>query len=102
MTTGTLNILKPSVNNLTVRIFTRAAGLDFEEVDVWGKTTSPEYLQKYPAHLDADAGGGRAPAEARSARAARSWHTSATSTASPSSIRPIPASGRWSTARCST
>ena len=29
----------------------RAAGLDFEEVDVWGKTTEPEYLGKYPAHL---------------------------------------------------
>ena len=27
----TLNILKPSVNNLTVRIFVRAAELDFEE-----------------------------------------------------------------------
>jgi glutathione S-transferase len=49
--TNTLNILKPSVNNLTVRIFLRAAGLDFEEVDVWGKTTTPEYRQKYPAHL---------------------------------------------------
>jgi glutathione S-transferase len=48
---NTLNILKPSVNNLTVRIFVRAAGLDFEEVDVWGKTTTPEYIQKYPAHL---------------------------------------------------
>ena len=47
----TLNILKPSVNNLTVRIFVRAAKLDFEEQDVWGKTTSPEYLEKYPAHL---------------------------------------------------
>jgi glutathione S-transferase len=47
----TLNILKPSVNNLTVRIFVRAAELDFEEQDVWGKTTSPEYLEKYPAHL---------------------------------------------------
>ena len=47
----TLNILRPSVNNLTVRIFMRAAGLDFEEVDVWGKTTSPEYIAKYPAHL---------------------------------------------------
>jgi glutathione S-transferase len=47
----TLNILTPSVNNLTARIFVRAAGLDFEEVDVWGKTTSPEYLAKYPAHL---------------------------------------------------
>jgi glutathione S-transferase len=48
---NTLNILKPSVNNLTVRIFVRAADLDFEEVDVWGQTTSPEYLAKYPAHL---------------------------------------------------
>jgi len=47
----TLNILKPSVNNLTVRIFVRAAGLDFEELDVWGKTTTPEFLAKYPAHL---------------------------------------------------
>ena len=51
MATHTLNILKPSVNNLTVRIFVRAAGLDFEEQDVWGKTTTPEYLAKYPAHL---------------------------------------------------
>jgi glutathione S-transferase len=51
MAANTLNILKPSVNNLTVRIFLRAAGLDFEEVDVWGKTTTPEYTQKYPAHL---------------------------------------------------
>jgi glutathione S-transferase len=48
---NTLNILKPSVNNLTVRIFVRAAGLDFEELDVWGQTASPEYLAKYPAHL---------------------------------------------------
>jgi glutathione S-transferase len=47
----TLNILTPSVNNLTARIFVRAAGLDFEEVDVWGQTTEPEYLAKYPAHL---------------------------------------------------
>src|ERR687894_1757902 len=51
MAAHTLNILTPSVNNLTVRIFARAAGLDFEEVDVWGKTTTPEYRQKYPAHL---------------------------------------------------
>jgi glutathione S-transferase len=47
----TLNILTPSVNNLTARIFMRAAGLDFEEVDVWGKSTSSEYIGKYPAHL---------------------------------------------------
>jgi glutathione S-transferase len=51
MAANTLNILKPSVNNLTVRIFVRAAGLDYEEVDVWGQTTTPEYLGKYPAHL---------------------------------------------------
>src|ERR687883_523215 len=51
MTDYTLNILKPSVNNLCVRIFMRAAALDCEEVDVWGKTTSPEYVAKYPAHL---------------------------------------------------
>jgi glutathione S-transferase len=47
----TLNILKPSVNNLCVRIFMRAAGLDFEEKDVWGLTTGEEYMAKYPAHL---------------------------------------------------
>ncbi len=47
----TLNILRPSVNNLTARVFVRAAGLDFEEVDVWGKTTTPEFLAKDPAHL---------------------------------------------------
>jgi len=51
MSTITLNILKPSVNNLTVRIFVRAAGLDFDEVDVWGQTGTPEFLAKDPAHL---------------------------------------------------
>jgi len=51
MAVNTLNILKPSVNNLTVRIFMRAAGLDFEELDVWGKTRNPDFIAKYPAHL---------------------------------------------------
>ena len=51
MAATTLSILKPSVNNMTVRMFVRAAGLDFEELDVWGKTTEPEFLAKYPAHL---------------------------------------------------
>jgi glutathione S-transferase len=51
MTAIKLNILKPSVNNLTVRIFVRAAELDFEEVDVWGHTREPDFLQKDPAHL---------------------------------------------------
>jgi glutathione S-transferase len=48
---NTLSILKPSVNNLTARIFLRAADLDFEEVDVWGKTQTPEFLAIDPAHL---------------------------------------------------
>jgi len=51
MSAITLNILKPSVNNLTARIFVRAAGLDFDEVDVWGQTGTPEFLAKDPAHL---------------------------------------------------
>jgi glutathione S-transferase len=51
MTTNTLSILKPSVNNLTARIFVRAAGLDFEELDVWGKKGTPEFLAKDPADL---------------------------------------------------
>ena len=51
MAANTLSILSPSVNNLTARIFVRAAGLDFEEVDVWGKTRTPEFLAKDPAHL---------------------------------------------------
>ena len=51
MAANSLSILPPSVNNLTARIFVRAAGLDFDELDVWGKTTTPEFLQKDPAHL---------------------------------------------------
>jgi glutathione S-transferase len=51
MADNTLSVLMPSVNNLTVRIFVRAAGLDFEEVDAWGQTRAPEFLAKDPAHL---------------------------------------------------
>jgi glutathione S-transferase len=51
MAANTLSILKPSVNNLTVRIFVRAAGLEFEEHDVWGKKGTPEFLAKDPADL---------------------------------------------------
>ena len=36
MATMKMHVLKPSVNNLTVRIFVRAAGLDCEEIDAWG------------------------------------------------------------------
>ena len=51
MAANKLNILEPSVNNMCVRVFVRAAGLDFEEENVWGQTTGPGYLAKYPVHL---------------------------------------------------
>jgi glutathione S-transferase len=51
MTDNTLSILKPSVNNLAARVFVRAAGLSFEELDVWGKKEEPEFLRKDPAAL---------------------------------------------------
>ena len=51
MAANKLNILTPSVNNMCVRVFVRASGLDFTEENVWGQTTSTEYLAKYPVHL---------------------------------------------------
>jgi glutathione S-transferase len=51
MATHTLSILKPSVNNLSARIFIRAAGLDFDEVDMWGNKSTTEFLAKDPADL---------------------------------------------------
>jgi glutathione S-transferase len=46
-----LHMLPPSVNNLAVRVFLRASGLDFDEENAWGKTRSPEFMAKIPAHL---------------------------------------------------
>ncbi len=51
MAENTLSILRPSVNNLTARIFVRAAGLDFDERDVWGKKDEPDFMEKDPALL---------------------------------------------------
>jgi glutathione S-transferase len=51
MADHTLSILTPSVNNLTARIFVRAAGLEFEERDVWGKKDEPDFVRKDPALL---------------------------------------------------
>jgi glutathione S-transferase len=51
MADNTLSILRPSVNNLTARIFVRAAGLDFDEHDVWGKKDEPDFMRKDPALL---------------------------------------------------
>lgn len=47
----TLHVLKPSVNNLTARVFVRAAGLDFEEIDAWGQTGSDEFGAINPSRL---------------------------------------------------
>jgi glutathione S-transferase len=51
MADHTLSILTPSVNNLAVRVFVRTAGLEFEEVDVWGKKDEPAFVQKNPSTL---------------------------------------------------
>jgi glutathione S-transferase len=51
MAANTLSILRPSVNNLSTRIFVRAAGLEFEEIDMWGNKGTPEFLSKDPADL---------------------------------------------------
>jgi glutathione S-transferase len=46
-----LNMLPPSVNNMSVRVFLRAVGLPHEEENVWGQTREDPYLSKYPAGL---------------------------------------------------
>ena len=46
-----LHVIKPSVNNMTARVFVRAATLDFTEDDGYGKTRTDDFLAKNPAHL---------------------------------------------------
>ena len=46
-----LHVIKPSVNNMTARVFVRAAKLEFTEDDVYGKTRSEEFSARNPAHL---------------------------------------------------
>ena len=46
-----LHVIKPSVNNMTARVFVRAAKLDFAEDDVYGKTRTPEFSARNPSHL---------------------------------------------------
>ena len=46
-----LHVIKPSVNNMTARVFVRATKLDFAEDDVYGKTRSDVFLAMNPAHL---------------------------------------------------
>lgn len=46
-----LNVIKPSVNNMSVRVFARAAGLDFAEADAYGQTRTPEFSARNPSYL---------------------------------------------------
>jgi glutathione S-transferase len=46
-----LSILPPSVNNMAVRVFMRAAGLDCDEENVFGETRSEVFSAKNPSHL---------------------------------------------------
>ena len=62
MADNTLSILTPSVNNLTARVFVRAAGLEFEELDVWGKKDEPRVPANGPRAAHAAARGGGAAA----------------------------------------
>ena len=59
-----LHVIKPSVNNMSARVFVRAAKLDFTEDDVYGKTRSDDFLAQEPRPSDAD-DGGRPSAEGR-------------------------------------
>ena len=49
-----LHMLKPSVNNMTVRVFLRAAKLDFTEDDAWGKGALGRIRGQEPLPSDAD------------------------------------------------
>lgn len=46
-----LHVIKPSVNNMAARVLVRAAGLQADEVDAYGQTRNPEFLQLCPAHM---------------------------------------------------
>jgi len=46
-----LHVIKPSVNNMTARVFVRTAKLPFVEDDAYGKTRTPEFSAKNPAFL---------------------------------------------------
>lgn len=45
-----LHVIKPSVNNMAVRVLVRAAGLPAEEVDAYGQTRTEAFLALCPAH----------------------------------------------------
>ncbi len=46
-----LSVIKPSVNNMAVRVLVRAAGLPHAEEDAYGQTRTPEFAARNPAFL---------------------------------------------------
>lgn len=51
MSATKIHVLPPSVNNLTVRIFLRAADVEHEETNAWGTTTSEAFGAMNPSRL---------------------------------------------------
>ena len=102
MAAHTLNVLKPSVNNLTVRIFVRAAGLDFEEDGRLGQDRRGRVPRQEPLAPDADDRGG-GPAARRPVGELRDHAVPLQQArARPVLSRPTRPRARWWTARCST
>ena len=47
----TFHALPPSANSACSRCVLKCAGIDFEEVNAYGQTRTPEYLAKFPTNL---------------------------------------------------
>ena len=47
----TFHALPPSANSARSRCVLKCAGIDFEEVNAYGQTRTPEYLAKFPTNL---------------------------------------------------
>ena len=94
MAANSLSILPPSVNNLSARIFVRAAGLEFDETNVWGGGDQARTPRQGPGAPDAVAGRVRAAARLAVGELRDHGSTSATATGSTGSTRPIRAGER--------
>lgn len=46
-----LHALPPSANSACTRCLLKCAGLEFEEVNVYGKTREPDYIAKFPTNF---------------------------------------------------
>ena len=46
-----LHAMGVSANSSVARAFLKASGIEFEEIEVYGQTRSPEYIAKFPTNL---------------------------------------------------